>query len=171
MFFFSAVWREHTQTCVAVTEQLRECFEKFGKVRSANVATVSISLCAETLGNIACDIVMVVTELFLKEGNHRHRTSPPMLLPDEPVWPCAIIRSPLLGHFFLFMWKLCHPHDYKYICTAPLSEQDRAMATGNTHRKFDEVQACGFEIPVPGHEQTDRQTHWSRYFAPLRGAK
>jgi len=36
------MFEENIQHCVVVTGQLQECFEKFGKVRSARILTVSI---------------------------------------------------------------------------------------------------------------------------------
>jgi len=40
------------------------------------------------------------------------------------------------------------------------SERIGATATGNMHRKFDEIRTCGFELLERTGRQTDTQTDW-----------
>jgi len=49
-----------------------------------------------------------------------------------------------------------------------LSEEDRATAIGNMHKKFVEDRTCGSEDMIADrHTQSDRQTRSSQYCAPL----
>jgi len=53
--------------------------------------------------------------------------------------------------------KTCIPY-HAYDPQTVSSEEDRATATGNMHRKFGEIWTCGFEICEWTDKQTNTQT-------------